>query len=238
MRPETNMTAASTEKRISCIIPAYNEGARIGHVLETVIGHPLLDEVIVVNDGSTDNTRTVIERFKGVRLVSFEKNRGKCRAVAEGLKQARNGTVMFIDSDLIGLTREDIGNLIGPVQSGAADMTISLRGNAPWLWRLIGLDFISGERVFDRQLLMPHLDQLVTLPGFGLETFTNQLAMKNHLGIRVVKWPGVISPFPQAKFGVVRGTRRLLGMIAQIVKVGGFFGVIRMIFKMLSMRVK
>jgi len=43
-------------KIISCIIPAYNEADNIGKVLEVVEGHPLIKEVVVVNDGSTDNT--------------------------------------------------------------------------------------------------------------------------------------------------------------------------------------
>jgi cellulose synthase/poly-beta-1,6-N-acetylglucosamine synthase-like glycosyltransferase len=45
--------------RLSCIIPAYNEAARIGAVLDAVLGHPWIDEVIVVDDGSTDQTARV-----------------------------------------------------------------------------------------------------------------------------------------------------------------------------------
>ena len=52
------------KNKVSCIIPAYNEESRIANVLKVVENHPILDEVIVINDGSTDKTADVIRRFK------------------------------------------------------------------------------------------------------------------------------------------------------------------------------
>lgn len=54
--------------RVSCIVPAYNEAQRIGNVLAVATSHPLISDVIAVNDGSTDHTAQIVARFKAVRL--------------------------------------------------------------------------------------------------------------------------------------------------------------------------
>ncbi len=66
-------------------------------------------------------------------------------------------------------------DLLMPVRSGRADVAISLRQNAPWVWRWIGLDYISGERVMRRETVLPYLDRMAGLKGFGLEVFLNRL---------------------------------------------------------------
>src|SRR3989344_7595866 len=101
--------------KVSCIIPVYNEAERVLGVLRAVVGHPLVDEVIVVNDGSTDTSKAVLENQPGIRFFSYDENRGKSGAIAYGLAQAKNELVMFIDSDLIGLSAESIAALIFPV---------------------------------------------------------------------------------------------------------------------------
>jgi glycosyltransferase involved in cell wall biosynthesis len=76
------------KNRISCIIPAYNEGNRIEAVLKIIQNHPLINEVIAINDGSTDDTASVIKKFKNVRLIDLKKNGGKASALAAGIRKA------------------------------------------------------------------------------------------------------------------------------------------------------
>lgn len=116
-----------TAQRVSCIIPAYNEAPRIAAVLQTVVGHPLIDEVIVVDDGSSDGTAQTAWDVGGARVLVHGTNHGKSWAVATGLEAAQNGLVLLLDSDLLGLTQDDLTALIAPVRMGQADVSISLR---------------------------------------------------------------------------------------------------------------
>jgi glycosyltransferase involved in cell wall biosynthesis len=223
--------------KISCIIPAFNESNTLGKVLDAVSKHPLVHEVIVVDDGSTDNTKAVVQKYD-VRFVAQPKNLGKSAAIYRGIKESHGDYLMFIDADLIGLTLSDITKLVVPVFSGKSDMSISLRGNAPMLWKMIGLDYISGERILPRKIFEKHLDKLLTLPGYGLEVFMNRLIIRNNISISVVPWINVVSPFPQAKFGMYVGTKKLLIMIIQILKTVSIFEIIFQIIKMRRLRIK
>ena len=74
--------------RISCIIPAWNEATRIGAVLSVALDHPMIDEVIVVDDASTDDTASVVGAFPAARLIRQPMNAGTTRAVATGVAAA------------------------------------------------------------------------------------------------------------------------------------------------------
>ena len=82
--------------KVSCIIPVYNEAERVLGVLRAVVGHPLVDEVIVVNDGSTDTSKAVLENQPGIRFFSYDENRGKSGAIAYGLVQAKNNIADYV----------------------------------------------------------------------------------------------------------------------------------------------
>lgn len=62
-------------KKITCIIPAYNEARRIAQILQLAATHPLIDEVIVVDDGSTDETGDIARNFERVRVIVLPRNR-------------------------------------------------------------------------------------------------------------------------------------------------------------------
>ena len=212
------MTRAPT---ISCIIPAYNEAPRIGAVLAAVKGHPMIDEVIVVDDGSADGTADEADRHAAdapaLRVFRQPRNGGKTRAVARGIAEARCSHILLLDSDLLGLDADQIGALISPVTEGRAEATLSLRRNAPLPWRLMGIDYISGERVMPRHLLADRTDTLQELPRFGLEVFINRLWLEADLRVAVVRWPGVESPFKHEKRGGwIDGLRADVAMLGDI----------------------
>ena len=191
--------------RISCIVCALNEGPRIGAVLAVATAHPLIAEVIVVDDGSTDDTAQVAARFPNVRLISHAKNQGKSKAVATGVAAARHDLLMLLDADLKGLQATDLTALSIPVLDGRAAVSLSLRRNSLALFRLVGIDFVSGERVVDKHLLADVLHDLQALPRFGIEVFMNKRIIAGRLPIAVANWRAVTQSRKTEKLGRWRG---------------------------------
>jgi len=121
---------------LSIIVPAYNEGARLGKSLRAIVTY--LDEyapeseLIVVDDGSTDDTanaaREELSTSKTVRtsVISYQSNLGKGRAVRLGLLASRGDITLFMDADLSTPITE-VPKLIGPISRGECDLTFGSR---------------------------------------------------------------------------------------------------------------
>jgi glycosyltransferase involved in cell wall biosynthesis len=220
---------------LSCIICAYNEAPRIADVLSIATAHRLLHEVIVVDDGSTDGTADVVRSFPSVRLISYPENRGKSQAFAEGLRVAKNDYVMCLDADLKHLTLENITELADPILSGRSDLSISIRRNSLIIYRWMGLDFVSGERVIPKRIVAERLFEIVRLPPFGIEAFMNERIIKERLRIAVVRFENVINTRKMAKMGRWRGTLADWKTARDILKVISPLEVVLQNYRMLAL---
>lgn len=117
----------------SLIIPAYNESARLGSTLERVLAYVHAQgwnaEVIVVNDGSRDNTAEIVKSFAAknpiLRLVENPGNRGKGYSVRNGMLNARGEILLFSDADLSSPI-EEAPKLLAALDQGA-DIAIGSR---------------------------------------------------------------------------------------------------------------
>lgn len=110
---------------ISALIPAYNEGEKIGNVVDTIKNSRFVSRVYVVDDGSNDDTR-LRAREAGAEVLRLSKNRGKGFALKYGLDQIidKNDIVVFLDGDL-DATHDDIDRLVEPVVKNDCDVTIA-----------------------------------------------------------------------------------------------------------------
>jgi len=121
------------EFKYSIVIPAYNESARIPATLATVVSCVRANnwnaEVIVVNDGSRDDTAELVRAFAAtapeVRLIENPGNHGKGYSVRNGILQAKGEIVMFTDSDL-SAPIEEAPRLFAAIEQGA-DIAIGSR---------------------------------------------------------------------------------------------------------------
>jgi len=233
----TNVSVPNHPSRISCIICAFNEAPRIGAVLAVVSVHPLLNEVIVVDDGSTDRTADIVRQFPSVRLISQPMNRGKSIAMATGIAAAHNELLMLLDADLKGLAAKHVTALALPVLSGKSAVSLSLRQNSLLIFRAIGLDFVSGERVVRKELLSNALKQIHGLPRFGIEVFMNRQIIERRLSITVTHWPHVTQSRKTEKLGYWKGMRAEWRMLKDLVKAAYPLALITQTYHLFSLRV-
>lgn len=163
--------------KLSVVIPVYNERATIETLLGRVEAVGLADEILIVDDGSTDGTRELLHQLAAgrphLRLILHEKNAGKGAAVRTGIQQARMDLVMIQDADLEYDPR-DVPALLAPLHEGKADVVYGSRFmGAPhrttMFWHLVAnklltlltnilynailTDMETGYKVFRRELI-------------------------------------------------------------------------------------
>lgn len=110
-----------TEK-ITIIIPAYNEESTVGEVVKTAKKLSYVSEIIVVNDGSGDNTEEEAKNA-GAIVINHKTNQGKGSAIETGVKHATGDILAFIDADISNLTSKKIDVMIKPIIEHKADIT-------------------------------------------------------------------------------------------------------------------
>lgn len=114
---------------LTVLIPAYNEINTIQEILHRVQAVNLADEIIVIDDGSTDGTREYLQSINGdgpVRVILHERNQGKGAAVGTGIRAARGDIVIIQDADLEYDPR-DFPALLRPIDENIADVVYGSR---------------------------------------------------------------------------------------------------------------
>jgi glycosyltransferase involved in cell wall biosynthesis len=126
-----NRVQHPTHALLTIIVPVYNEAATVGAVVERLrtIDLPLAREIILVNDGSSDDTRGVLDRLTPgpeLRVIHAAVNGGKGSAIRIGLGEARGSIVAIQDADLE-LDPAQIADLVRPILAGESAVVYGSR---------------------------------------------------------------------------------------------------------------
>ena len=199
-------------------MPAHDEAATIAGVVTPLVGHPLVGEVIVVDDGSRDATAARASEA-GARVISLHRTRGKAAAMQWGTQLARHEILLFCDADVIGLSAAKITCIVRPVLAGEFDMHVGIRARRMyWANRLLHFTpVISGERALRREIW----DQVPPdyKRNFQIEIALNFFAKQNghRMGISILR--GVSQVIKERKRGLLTGLWQRILMIRDILLV-------------------
>lgn len=191
--------------KTGAIIPAYNEEKTITAVLDALQSSGLIDEIIVVSDGSEDETVKVASDHEGVLVIELLVNRGKGGAVKAGLDHCNTEIILIVDADLIGLTAEHVEALLAPVIEKKAPMSVGLfeKGRVATDIAQKMAPFLSGQRALRRELLENISD--LDLSRFGLEVALHSYVEENELDVAEVQLPDLSHVMKEEKLGFWKG---------------------------------
>jgi glycosyltransferase involved in cell wall biosynthesis len=227
----------SSSALISIIVPVYNEAGTVRQVIERLLQIPLPAprEIIVVNDGSTDGTRQVLDGIAPVdgvlSIVHSATNGGKGSALRAGLAHARGTIVAIQDADLE-LDPVQLGGLVQPILDGEADVVYGsrfLEGRPPGPWLSIaanrGLTWLTNFLFRGRLTDMETCYKIMAAPvARGLALESNRFDIEPEITAkllrqrqRIVERPVVFDPRNRAS-GKKIGWRDGVHAIAVLVK--------------------
>lgn len=201
--------------KVSAIIPVLNEEERITAVVRAVEESGRTDEIIVVDDGSTDRTAEAASKTSA-KVLRLPENRGKAAAMAAGVSLARNEILLFLDGDLERLEARHIGMFTDPVLAGRFAMYIGIMSRRTlWLNRILRfMPLLSGNRAMRREVwdAVPEKYR----EGFQIEIALNYFCRKAGYRLGFRRIPGVQNTIKEKKYGMRWGFWRRLKMSAEI----------------------
>ncbi len=203
-------------EKAAAIIPAYNEEQTVGDVVDAAREAALVDEVLVVDNGSDDDTALVAEQHRA-RVVRHPDG-GKGHAMKAGVESTDAPVIVFLDADLTGLRPDHVDRLVGAVTVGGAGMSLGLFDRGPVQNRIFlnALPKLTGERAMRRELF-ESLDPR-DIEGYKVEAALNSRATELGLDVRAFVLDGMFHRTKEEKeASPAKGWAKKVGMLATAV---------------------
>ncbi|MDA8066510.1 MAG: glycosyltransferase family 2 protein [Thermaerobacter sp.] len=218
MQEQTAPKAGSKRRtKVSVVIPAYNEEKTLGAVLDVLHQVELIDDILVVSDGSTDGTVQVAKEHRA-RVLELQPNRGKGGAMQAGVKATFADVVLFLDADLMGLKPEHVRDLLRPVLQGEVDMSVGVFDGGRPITDLSQAmaPYLSGQRAVRRHVLESLFD--LDLSRFGAEVALTRFFKRRGARWAEVALTDMTHVMKEEKLGLVKGFVARMKMYWEIAK--------------------
>lgn len=182
------------KNKFDAIVPCFNEEGRVGNVLEVLSTSKYIDQVIFVDDGSTDGSLNEAGKIKGIKIIELKENVGKSGAVKKGLSEVKTSAVFLFDADISGLSENHIKKIYFSYLKNPESMVVGLRqkNSLPllhWMRKNI-FPLIAGERILATENLIQILKNF-NVSEYGLEPYMNYYFNVNRKPIVKILLSGV-----------------------------------------------
>ncbi len=201
-------------QKTSAVICAYNEENTIRDVIINISQSQMIDEIIVVNDGSTDDTGKIIKNLK--RKIEFNdihlsRNKGKGYALATGVRQSSGDFIVFFDADLSHLNTIHVHQLLDPLLNDEVDMVLGQATETFIKYSINPFKSFTGERALKKKDILPIIEK-IRFSKFGVETLINLHYLSNQKNVRYVMLNELIHP---TKFEKANASQAIIEFIIE-----------------------
>ena len=191
---------------VDAVMPARNEAPTIAANIAATLGCRYVRRLIVVDDGSRDDTAEIARRA-GAEVIQRPGSTGsKAHAMRDGVAASDASHVLFVDADCTGLTSAHLDAICEPVLEGRAEMSLGAFDYG-WLnWLVLVCPPLSGERIIPRWVwdsIPPE-----KLVGYTIEIRIDEVIAEGRYRTHACTMEGVSHRTKRVKFGVVDGFRR------------------------------
>jgi len=204
--------------KVTAIICAYNEVKTVSRVVCDISKNKLITEIIVINDGSKDKTKDVLQNLLSIidfRFINLKQNEGKGFAMAKGLSYASGDVIMFFDADLENIKQEHLNELITPLLKGECHMVLGQPTNTLIKPEVNPFKAFAGQRAVFKKDILPILSQMST-SKFGVETLINMHYKANSKNVKRVVLDGLLHPTKFQKTGKINASKQFIFEVKEI----------------------
>lgn len=210
-------------KNISCIIPAHNEEKTIAAVLKTAKAaknEGLLDEIIVVSDGSKDKTVEIAQTAKIDKVIILKKNIGKGGAVIKGIASSKFENILMLDADLVNLNLGHIKKIVEPLKNSEVDMVVAFMSDDNWQ---VVMPQLSGQRAFRKKSFLEIIANKKFLSsGYSFEMMLNRYAGKKNLKTLYIPVTHLGHVKRAVKYGTLKNLMTQVGFYSKMANIYKF----------------